>query len=473
MPPAGAEPPGREEGVNLGTLLRHSGDRPIRAALVGTGEFGRTFIQQARRVPGLVPAVLCDQDLARARQAAEAAGVAADDIVVADDRTRAESAIEAGRVVVVQDPLLAADLPVDIVIEATGQPHAAAALAERTIANGRHLAMVTKECEIVVGPILAHMARAAGVVHTPVDGDQPSLLIGLVAWAGILGLPVVAAGKSSESDVVYDPATTTVTTWGRSHPVPRYADLFGSDEATVRGVLADRVLSGVPLSTVPDLCEMGIVANHTGLMPDRPDLHAPIARTVELPWLFRPEAAGGLLAGTGVVDMFNCLRRIDELSFAGGVFVTVETPDARTGRLLAGKGIPATADGRHMMLHNPVHLLGAEAVMSVLAAVRLGRPTGSAEPRPRIDLVAEARRDLLAGEQLLMAERHEIPALQHLLKPAQALGDEASLPYYLAAGARLRRNVRAGALLTLADVEVDPSSALLRLRREQDRVFLT
>ncbi len=443
----------------------------MRAALVGTGEFGRTFIQQARRVPGLLPAVLCDQDVTRARRAAEAAGVAAGDIVVTDDRARAESALQAGRVVVVQDPLLAADLAVDIVIEATGQPHAAAALAERTIANGRHLAMVTKECEIVVGPILAHRARAAGVVHTPVDGDQPSLLIGLVAWAGVLGLPVVAAGKSSESDVVYDPATATATTWGQSYPIPRWADLFRSDEASVLGRLAGRVLPGVPLSTVPDLCEMGIVANHTGLMPDRPDLHAPIARTVELPWLFRPEEAGGLLGRTGVVDMFNCLRRVDELSFAGGVFVTVETPDALTGRLLAGKGIPATADGRHMMLHNPVHLLGAEAVMSVLSAVRLGRSTGAEESRPRVDLVAEARRDLVAGEQLLMAERHEIPALQHLLKPAQALADDTAVPYYLAAGARVRRNVRAGTILTLGDVEVDPSSALLRLRREQDRVF--
>ncbi len=459
--------------MNLGTLLQQRGDRPARAALIGTGEFGRTFIQQARRVPGLVTAVLCDQDIERARSAAEAAGLPPEDIVAADSRAKAEEALEAGRTVLVQDALLAADLPVDIVIEATGQPHAAAALAERAIANGRHLAMVTKECEVVVGPILARMAKAAGVVHTPVDGDQPSLLIGLVAWAGLLGLPVVAAGKSSESDVVYDPAAGTATTWGRSHPVPRHADLFGSDETSVERLLADRMLPGVPLSTVPDLCEMGIVANHTGLMPDRPDLHAPIARTVELPWLFRPREAGGLLARTGVVDMFNCLRRVDEISFAGGVFVTVETPDAMTGRLLAGKGIPATADGRYLMLHNPVHLLGAEAVMSVLSAVRLGRATGSEDPRPRVDLVARARRDLEAGERLLMAERHEIPALQHELHPARVLADDAPVPYYLAAGATLRRDVPAGALLALGDVKLDPSSALLRLRLEQDRAFAT
>ena len=233
------------------------------------------------------------------------------------------------------------------------------------------------------------------------------------------------------------------------------------------------MLPGVPLSTVPDLCEIGIVANHTGLMPDRPDLHAPIARTVELPWLFRPREAGGLLARTGVVDMFNCLRRVDGISFAGGVFVTVETPDAMTGRLLAGKGIPATADGRYLMLHNPVHLLGAEAVMSVLSAVRLGRATGSEDPRRRVDLVARARRDLEAGERLLMAERHEIPALQHELHPARVLADDAPVPYYLAAGATLRRDVPAGALLALGDVKLDPSSALLRLRLEQDRAFAT
>ena len=53
------------------------------------------------------------------------------------------------------------------------------------------------------------MAAARGKIVTPVDGDQPSLLIALVSWAEVLGFDIVSAGKSSEYDFVYDrgPAT--------------------------------------------------------------------------------------------------------------------------------------------------------------------------------------------------------------------------------------------------------------------------
>ena len=45
----------------------------------------------------------------------------------------------------------------------------------------------------------ARRAKAAGLVHTPVAGDQPSLLINLVARARLLGLELVVAGKSNRS----------------------------------------------------------------------------------------------------------------------------------------------------------------------------------------------------------------------------------------------------------------------------------
>jgi predicted homoserine dehydrogenase-like protein len=224
-------------------------------------------------------------------------------------------------------------------------------------------------------------------------------------------------------------------------------------------------------STPPDLCEMGIVANATGLSVDRPGLHAPVARTLELPLLFRPREHGGLLARRGVVDMFNCFRRTDELSFAGGVFVTVEVPDGATGRLLAGKGLPASPDGRWLMLHNPVHLLGLEALMSVLSAVRLGVSTGGTEVRPRVDLVARAIRALVPGEHLVMGPRHTVPGLEPLLLPSRPLTREAPVPYYMAVGCRLRRAVPAGEMLTLDAIEPPAESVLWRLRREQDALF--
>jgi predicted homoserine dehydrogenase-like protein len=107
--------------------------------------------------------------------------------------------------VVVPDGGLLAELPLDVVVEATGDPEVGAANAVAAIDAGKHLVMVTKEADSVIGPLLARRAAAAGRIVTPVDGDQPSLTIGLKSWAELLGLKVVAAGKASEYDFVWDP----------------------------------------------------------------------------------------------------------------------------------------------------------------------------------------------------------------------------------------------------------------------------
>jgi predicted homoserine dehydrogenase-like protein len=169
--------------------------------------------------------------------------------------------------------------------------------------------------------------------------------------------------------------------------------------------------------------------------------------------------------------MFNCLRRPDEISFAGGVFVVVEAPDEATGRLFAAKGIPTCSEHRCVLLHNPVHLLGAEAPMSVISAARLGCSTGGSDVRPRIDLVACAARDLEPGEVLTMGARHVIDGLDPQLLPARPLGETAPVPYYLATGLKVRRHVRKGSLLVGADVDLPSHSVMLRLRRSQDEAF--
>jgi predicted homoserine dehydrogenase-like protein len=463
--------------MNLQTIFSRFAPPNSMAApvgLIGAGEFGATFVAQAKRMAGLEVIAICDRDTTRARSAALAAGHPPERIGICADPAAARAAVARGELAIVDDARTLVALPLVAILEATGDPEAAASAALAAIDAGRHVVLATKEAEIVVGPELARRAAAAGVVHAPVDGDQPSLLIGLVGWARTLALPVVCAGKSSESDFVWDPAAGTVTAWGRNVPARDFAGLFAPPQtgrSDLDALVASRAALPFAPTTVPDLCEMGIVANHTGLLPDRPALHAPIARTVELPSLFRPRALGGLLAGVGRVDMFNCLRRPDELSFAGGVFVIVEAPDEATGRLFAAKGIPTCPQGRHVLLHDPVHLLGAEAAMSMLSAVQLGCSTGGADVRPVVDLVATASRDLEPGERLSMGARHVIDGLDHALQPARALGLDAPLPYYLAVGGRVRRPVRRGEPLRCGDVDLPTDSVLLRLRQSQDAHF--
>jgi len=231
------------------------------------------------------------------------------------------------------------------VVEATGQPEAAAANAAAAIAAGQHVVMASKEADSVVGPELHRRARAAGVVYTPVDGDQPSLLIKLVSWARVLGLRIVAAGKASEYDFVHD-GRGRVSSNGACVDVPGLDAMLrlGADSAEMLEARR-RVLAALPQKTVPDYCELAIVCNATGMTPDRPDLHAPVARSVELPDIFCGAANGGMLEREGTVDIFNCLRREDEISFAGGVFAVVEVEDPATFEVLKGKCIPASARG--------------------------------------------------------------------------------------------------------------------------------
>jgi predicted homoserine dehydrogenase-like protein len=424
-----------------------AGSGRLVAAVVGVGEFGASFIFRSARVPGLRVAAAADADPGRAVRAARHAGIARQRIAPCSDIAEARKAFARGDFIVAQDAGILCALEVDFIVEATGSPEAGARTALAALAAGRHVAMVSKECDSAVGVILQAKAAEAGLVYTAVDGDQPSLLVGLVTWARTLGLEILCAGKASEFDFVCE----TDEQWRT--PV--------RDRA---GFWVDR-----PRRTPPDLCELGIVANATGLMPDLPQMHAPVAKTLELPELFRPREEGGLLAAAGRVDMFNCFRRPDEASFAGGVFVTVRCDDAHTWALLKDKGIPSSADGRVALLHNPVHLLGIEAPLTLLQAMALKQP--AAKLAPRCDLAARAVQPLAAGTTLALGERHSVTGVEPLLMPAAPARDAHPVPYYLAAGCRLRTDAPAGALVTRAMLEPPADSVLWRLRDEQDAKF--
>ena len=309
--------------MNYEALFGTQGKKIVRAALIGVGQFGTSLVVQTQSIPSLEIPVLCDQDIQRVLALLNSIGLTSDDIRVCESEADAVGAFAKGQQVVARDASLLMRLPIDIVVEATGSPEAGAANGAAAINNGKNLAMVTKETDSVVGPILNEAARQAKLVYTPVDGDQPSLLIGLISRARALGLEVVAGGKSSSYDFIHDAEHGTVTRDEETVDAPEFADLWHLRHGVVAAVLAQRaeLLPSLPRRIVPDLCEMGLVANATGLKPDRADFHAPIARTVELPQIFCPKVNGGILEEPGIIDVFSCLRREDEASFAGGVFV--------------------------------------------------------------------------------------------------------------------------------------------------------
>lgn len=447
------------------------GARTVECAIVGTGGFGRSFLAQARHVRGLACRVAVDRDAATAAGVLASVGVA--DIAECADAAAARAAWDAGRAIAAADLAVVADLPVDVVLEATGDPEAGARHARLAIEAGRHVVMVTKETDSVAGPILARMAAERGVVCSPIDGDQPSLLIGLATWAQVCGLRIIAAGKSSEYDFVYDPATGRITSNGVTVDAPGFGDWLEPGERPLAEVAAARArLVALPQRAVPDLCEMVVVANALDMAPDRPDYHAPIARITELADLMAPVADGGLLTGQGELDVFNCLRLPGEPSFAGGVFVTVACEDDETWAMLRDKGHVVARNGRTAMIGLPRHLLGMEAATTVFEVALLGVSSGAEKPRPVMDLTAHADADLPAGS-LLVAEghHHTIQNVSGRMTPGRALSDATPIPYYLLSGRRLKRDVKAGQMILCGDVDLDTGSELYRLRVRQDAVM--
>lgn len=208
-----------------------------------------------------------------------------------------------------------------MLVESSGAPEASAAAAELAIERGMHVVMVSKETDSVVGSILARKAAERGLVYTTGDGDQPSLLIGLISWGRVLGMNIVGAGKSSEYDFIYDPARDMVLCPGQKQEIatPGMGSLWQFGNRPAEEVVGKRraMLTSLSHRSVPDLCEMAVVANATGMMPDRPLFHAPVARIDEMPDLFCPKADGGLFDAPGRLDIFNCFRRPDEASMAG------------------------------------------------------------------------------------------------------------------------------------------------------------
>ncbi|SOE89052.1 Predicted homoserine dehydrogenase, contains C-terminal SAF domain [Caballeronia arationis] len=444
--------------MNYEHLFKTLGSRAIRMALVGPkGGFGRSLLVQCRALPSIDIAALCDLDIDGTLATLASLGYGADAAKVCNNTDDVSAARAAGRIALVGDHALLNSVELDIVVEATGQPEVSVQIAENALKRGVHVAMATKETDSVAGPYLNRLAVENNVVYTTPDGDQPSNLIGLVTWARVLGFDVVAAGKSSEYDFIYDTAAKTVDYLEERHAVSLDACWTLGDDIPATLTARSQALSMLPQSATPDYCELNVVSNSTGFLPAADALNYPLARISELADVFVPKEDGGILERTGVVDVFNCLRRPDDVSFGGGVFVVVRCKDDETWQLLKQKGHVVGRSGRYACIYLPYHLMGLETPMSLFSAVLLGQPTGSADQLPYAQMVARVTRDFKAGETLAMGgHHHTIDGATPLLVDRVKAGDAA--PFYLAANKRLLADVAKGELVPLAALDLDGSA---------------
>lgn len=435
-------------------LLFADQSAPVRYALTGAkGGFSRTLLAQTLRMPRISAAALCDLDVPGLRALCIELGFDAERLVECAD-AQAVATAPADAIVLVADVELLAAATYDILVEATGNPAIGYRTARRDIEAGRHVAMVSKEVDSVSGITLSRLAAKHGVVYTTADGDQPANLIGWVSWARVLGLDIVAAGKSSEYDLVFDPATGNVTQLDQTISAPALGDLMNLGDDIPATLAARRAaLNGLKTSATADYCEMLVVATNTGMIPDVELLHYPIARTAELADIYALREDGGVLSQSGVIEVFNVLRLPDEASFAGGVFVVVRTHDQETWQLLAQKGHVVSRNGRYACMYLPYHFMGVETPITLLNAVLHKRASGSDKPTQCTVLSGRATVDIAAGTVLKMGgHHHDVTGVQAVLLAAKD-ADEGVAPLYLAAHATAARDIKAGSLLQIADLK--------------------
>ena len=414
--------------------------RPVRVAMIGCGKFGTMFAAQLRLTPGMELITIAELDPTRARANLESAGWSGDEV---------------DRIAIFEDAdrMIATD-PLDVVIEATGDPIAGIRHALSGIAHGRHMVMVNVEADALCGPALAARANAAGLVYSMAYGDQPALICELVDWARTCGFPVVAAGKGTKHEMHYHQSTPD-TVW----------DHYGVTDAHARASGMNPTMFNSFIDGTKSSIEMAALANATGLAVPRDGLRFPPCGIGDLPFVLRPEAEGGWLERKGMVEVVSSMERDGRAvssDLRWGVFVVLEAPTPYAQRCLADYGLKLDPSGRYGALYRPYHLIGLELGVSVAKAAIDGEATGCGREW-RGDCVATAKRDLEAGEML---DGEGGYCVHGTLVPATRSAGEGLLPIGLAYRTRLVRAVPKGRLLTYADINLDGANDIRELRSE-------
>jgi predicted homoserine dehydrogenase-like protein len=425
--------------------------KPIRVGIVGCGRMGTGVINQVARCKGMRVVAATDAIIERARTALCNDGRSDRTLFTTSDPDEAGAAIERGQTVLTTESKMIPHLPVDVVIDATGIPESGARTAYDAIMARKHVVTLNVESDAVIGPILGHLAKLAGVVYTVTAGDEPGAIAHLYDWAVTCGLRVVVAGKGSMRPIDWNANPETL-----------------AEEA------AALKLNPKMLASFRDgskhCVEMCVVCNGTGLVPDVRGTHARSLALDEMASVMQLQKDGGMLSQEGVVEIvppvLNAQGKPDlARSLTPGVYliVTADHPQIHADfkYLLMG-------DGPNYLIYRPYHLCAIETPHSVASAFLRGEATLAPLSGPVAEVICVAKRDLKAGELITGSGGAEITGQ---LEKHALCKQENLLPIGMAYDIPLKRDVARGAALTVDDVELDKESLLYKLWQLQLATF--
>jgi predicted homoserine dehydrogenase-like protein len=444
--------------MNLHHMLKQRAEdgRPVGVALIGAGKFATMFLTQARLTTGMHIVGIAELAVARGHAACLLAGWPAEQI----SAQSLDDAAKNGSTYITEDvDALLAHPAVEVVIDATGNPHAGVAHCLKAISNGKHIVMVNVEADALAGPLLARRAQQAGVVYSLAWGDQPALICEHVDWARACGFTVTCAGKGTRYLPRYHELTPD-TVWDT---LKIYLEV--DEDSDINPKMFNSFLDGTKSGI-----EMTAVCNATGLVPQSEGLSFPPASRFELADTFKPREKGGTLSRSGTTEVASSLFRDGTdvpANLVMGTFVVIEGETEYARECFKQYHMLPDESHHYAALYRPTHMIGMELGISVAAAACRNEATG-APICFNSDVVSTAKRDLKAGEILDGEGGFMVWGKQ---MPAEDSVEEGGLPLGLASGIRLKNDIAKGSRLSWTDVEIDEKDATVTFRREMEAAF--
>jgi predicted homoserine dehydrogenase-like protein len=429
-------------GLARDLAAREASGRPIRVGLVGAGEMGTDIVSRIAHMRGITVGAISELKPGAAARSVEIAYGSADRVSEVATAEAANAAMERAGIAVTDnvEALLGAGL-IDVVVDATGIPAVGAEIGLRAMEQGKHLVMMNVEADVTIGAYLRAEADRLGVVYSLGAGDEPSSCMELVEFVSAMGHRIVCAGKGKNNPLNIDATPAEYL-----------------DEATRRNMNPRMLVEFVDGSKT--MVEMAAIANATGLIPDRPGMHGPVAGREALNKVLIPQAAGGVLSsGEGRVD-YTVGQGV-----APGVFVVAEMDHPRIRERMEDLKM---GEGPYFTFLRPYHLTSLEVPLTCARAVLYGKADMVPLPRPVAEVCAIAKKDLAPGETLDQIGEYCYRAW--IMEAAEARA-AAAIPCGLLAGARVLAPIRKGDLISTANAAVQPDSRIAALRARQDQML--
>jgi len=422
-------------------------DDPISVCLIGPGVFGSHVVYQIEATDGMEPMVLADLELHKAERSYQRCGVDGRDVTAATDRAGIDAALASGDRVVTDDGEAAAAADVDVVVDTTGDPRAAARHAWSAIEAENHVVMVSVEVDATVGPLLQQFASNQGVNYSMAYGDEPVQTVSLAHWAEVSGFEVVAAGQGTEltfdrygtHEDALDRYGVTETFREANDPSPEMYNTF--QDGTKVAV---------------ELCG---AANALGLRPDVGGLNMPTTDREGLLEKLRPETDGGILQRTPVIE---AVTPTDDYRNPSG-FIVTKTEHEATQQYLHQRYNILTANGGKYQLFDRQFHLPQETVVSIAQVALTDGVTGAVQEQSS-EVVGRAKRSLEPGESLASGE----DTVYGSLTAAETADENDWVPFELLHGATITEPVGQDEPISKEVVDLKTDSVLHHLRKLQD-----